>query len=238
MKNAIRLVAASALLMSAGAVFSQQAAPVSAVAAEPRNVVQLSAAGMVQVEQDMLTITLMANKEAPTLAAAQTQLKQALAQAKAGAQPGQMDVSTGTFSLYPRYGKDQKVLGWQGRAELRLEGRDFGRITGMAGKIQSMAVSDVSFGLSREARAKAEGEAQSQAIEQFKARAAELSKAFGFASYGLREVSVSGSGISVVPQGMRMAREKMASFASDAPVPVQPGREQVSISVSGTVQMR
>ena len=149
-----------------------------------------------------------------------------------------MDVSTGTFSLYPRYGKDQKVLGWQGRAELRLEGRDFGRITGMAGKIQSMAVSDVSFGLSREARAKAEGEAQSQAIEQFKTRAAELSKAFGFASYGLREVSVSGSGISVVPQGMRMAREKMASFASDAPVPVQPGREQVSISVSGTVQMR
>ena len=78
MKNAIRLVAASALLMSAGAVFSQQAAPVAAVAAEPRNVVQLSAAGMVQVEQDMLTITLMANKEAPTLAAAQTQLKQAL----------------------------------------------------------------------------------------------------------------------------------------------------------------
>ena len=170
MKNAIRLVAASALLMSAGAVFSQQAAPVAAVAAEPRNVVQLSAAGMVQVEQDMLTITLMANKEAPTLAAAQTQLKQALdealAQAKAGAQPGQMDVSTGMFSLYPRYGKDQKVLGWQGRAELRLEGRDFGRITGMAGKIQSMAVSDVSFGLSREARAKAEGEAQSQAIER------------------------------------------------------------------------
>ena len=30
-----------------------------------------------------------------------------------------------------------------------------------------------------------------------------------------------------------VAREKMASFASDAPVPVQPGREQVSISVSG-----
>ena len=129
MKNAIRLVAASALLMSAGAVFSQQAAPVAAVAAEPRNVVQLSAAGMVQVEQDMLTITLMANKEAPTLAAAQTQLKQALdealTQAKVGAQPGQMVVFTGTFSRYPRYGKDQKVLGWQGRAELRLEGRDY-----------------------------------------------------------------------------------------------------------------
>ena len=38
--------------------------------------------------------------------------------------------------------------------------------------------------------------------------------------------------------GAMVAREKMASFASDAPLPVQPGREQVSISVSGTVQMR
>ena len=45
-------------------------------------------------------------------------------------------------------------------------------------------------------------------------------------------------GAHVAPMGMRLSREKMASFSADAPVPVQPGREQVSISVSGTVQMR
>ena len=49
-----------------------------AVAAEPRNVVQLSAAGLVEVPQDVLVITLTATKDAPTLAATQTQLKQAL----------------------------------------------------------------------------------------------------------------------------------------------------------------
>lgn len=241
MKNAIRLVAASALLASAGAVFAQNGAAV-AVAAEPRNVVQLSAAGLVEVQQDVLVITLTASKDAPTLAVAQTQLKQALdaalTEAKASAQAGQMDVTTGSFSLSPRYSKDQKIVGWQGQAELTLQGRDFARITTVAGKLQTMAVSNVVFTLSRESRAKAESEAQSQAIEQFKSRAGELSKAFGFAGYGLREVSVSGQGMSVAPMGMRLSREKMASFSADAPVPVQPGREQVSISVSGTVQMR
>jgi hypothetical protein len=44
-------------------------------------------------------------------------------------------------------------------------------------------------------------------------------------------------GVATASEAM-VARDKMASFASDAPVPVQPGREQVSISVSGTVQMR
>ncbi|PIF26307.1 putative secreted protein [Acidovorax sp. 56] len=239
MKNAIRLVAASALLASAGAVFAQNGAAV-AVAAEPRNVVQLSAAGLVEVQQDVLVITLTASKDAPTLAVAQTQLKQALdaalTEAKASAQAGQMDVTTGSFSLSPRYSKDQKIVGWQGQAELTLQGRDFARITTVAGKLQTMAVSNVMFTLSRESRAKAESEAQSQAIEQFKSRAGELSKAFGFAGYGLREVSVSGQGVGVTLMGM-VERSKMASFAS-APVPVQPGREQVSISVSGTVQMR
>lgn len=242
MRNAIYLVAACALLAGGNAAFAQSAAAPVSVAAEPRNVMQLSATGMVEVQQDLLVITLTATKDANTLAVAQTQLKQildaALAEAKASAQPGQMDVSTGNFSLSPRYGKDEKVIGWHGQAELRLQGRDFARITAMAGKLSSMAVSDVAFALSREARAKAESEAQAQAIEQFKVRAAELTKAFGFGGYGLREVSVSGSGMSTVTlMGAAPMREKMASFAA-APVPVQPGREQVQISVSGSVQMR
>lgn len=62
---------------------------------------------------------------------------------KRNAQSGQMDVRTGPFGLYPRYGKDGKINGWQGRAELVLEGRDFARITATAGKIQTMAISQV-----------------------------------------------------------------------------------------------
>ena len=238
MKNTTKFVAAGALLACAASVFAQTSAP----PAEPRNVVQLSATGSVEVQQDLLVVNLATNKEAADAATVQTQLKQALdaalAEAKRSAQPGQMDVRTGSFGMYPRYGKDGKINGWQGRAELVLEGRDFARITATAGKIQTLSISQVGFGLSREARAKVEGEAQTQAIEQFKARAAELAKAFGFSNYALREVAVNSNESMPAPRPRMMAAEaKMGSY-SDAPVPVEAGKAQVIVNVSGSVQMR
>ena len=233
----IKLIAASAFIFSAGAVSAQ-----TVVAPEPRNVVQLSATGTVEVQQDLLVLNLATSKEATDAATVQSQLKQALdaalAEAKRNAQPGQMDVRTGPFGLYPRYGKDGKINGWQGRAELVLEGRDFARITATAGRIQTLAISQVGFDLSREARAKVEGEAQTLAIEQFKARAADLAKGFGFSAYSLREVAVNSNEAVPGPRPRMMAAEaKMSSFA-DAPVPVEAGKAQVVVNVSGSVQMR
>ena len=238
MKSYSKFMAASAMLACAGAVFAQ-----SHPAAEVRNVVQLSATGTVEVQQDLLVLNLGTSKEGAEAAGVQSQLRQALdaalAEAKRNAQPGQLDVRTGPFGLYPRYGKDGKINGWQGRAELVLEGRDFSRITTTAAKIQSMAISQVSFGLSREARAKVEGEAQTQAIEQFKARAAELAKGFGFSGYSLREVAVNSNEMNPGPRPRMIAVEaKMGSMAADAPMPVEAGKAQVVVNVSGSVQMR
>lgn len=237
MNKTTKLIAASALLACAGAAFSQNSA-----APELRNIVQLSASGTVEVQQDLLVLYLATTKEAADAATVQAQLKQALdtalTEAKRNAQPGQLDVHTGPFGMYPRYGKDGKINGWQGRAELVLEGRDFARITSTAGKIQTLSISQVSFGLSRESRAKVEGEAQSQAIEQFKARAAELAKGFGFSNYSLREVSVNSNEMVPGPRPRMMAAEaKVGSFA-DSAVPVEAGKAQVIVNVSGSVQMR
>ena len=238
MKKNMKMIAACALLACAGAVFAQN----SGAAAEPRNVVQLSATGTVEVQQDLLVLNLVASKEAADAATVQAHLRQALdaalAEAKRSALPGQMDVRTGAFGLYPRYDKDGKINGWQGRAELVLEGRDFARITATAGKVQTMAIQQVTFGLSREARARVEGEAQTQAIDQFKARAGELAKGFGFASYSLREVAVNSNEMQPGPRPRMMAMEAKAGSFSDASVPVEAGKAQVVVNVSGSVQMR
>jgi predicted secreted protein len=131
------------------------------------------------------------------------------------------------------------MSGWQGRAELVLQGRDFARITGAAAKVQSMAISQIGFGLSPEARTQAEGEAQAQAIEQFKARAATLARSFGFGGYTLREVAVQSSEGASGPHPRMMAMEAKAMALGDAaPVPVEAGKAQVEVSVSGSVQMR
>ena len=105
----------------------------------PQNVVQLSASGTVEVTQDLMSIALNTTRDGADAATVQTQLKQALdaalTEAKKTAQPSQMEVRTGNFSLFPRYGKDGKINGWQGTTGLVLEGRYFARITTAAGRI-------------------------------------------------------------------------------------------------------
>ncbi|HYE40006.1 MAG TPA: SIMPL domain-containing protein [Ramlibacter sp.] len=206
----------------------------------PQNVLQLQASGTVEVQQDLLTLTLTTAREGADPAVLQSQLKTALdaalAEARKNAQPGQMDVRTGNFALYPRHNRDGKMSGWTGTAELILEGRDFPRITQTAGRIQTMTMGGVQFGLSREQRARAESQAQATAIERFQAKAGELARSFGFTGYTLREVAVNANEPGFQPR-FRMAAQE-ARMASDTPVPVEPGKSEVVVTVSGSVQLR
>lgn len=235
MKNSIKLIALCYLLAGASASFAQQSMqPV------PKNVVQLSATGSVEVPQDMLSIAMSTTRDGSDASVVQSQLKSALdaalVEARKAALPGQLEVRTGDLSLYPRYGRDGKPIGWQGTAELILEGRDFARISSTAGKIQTLTVSHVSFSLSREQRTQVEGAAQSMAIERFKARAGDIARSFGFTGYSLREVNVSANDQGYTPRPRMMAME--AKAVSDAPVPVEAGKTAVLVTVSGSVQLK
>lgn len=236
MKNAIKLVAACACFSGVSGPFAQTFVP-----QEPHNVVQLAASGSVEVQQDMLTLSLATSKDGSDPAVVQSQLRQALdtalAEAKKAAQTGAMEVRTGAFGLQPRYGRDGKITGWVGNAELVLEGRDFGRIGTTAGKIQTLTISNVGFSLSRELRAKTETEAQTLAIDRFKGRAADIARGFGFAAYTLREVSINANDQGFGPRPRLLAMEMKAASA-DAPVPMEAGKSAVVVNVSGSVQLK
>jgi len=208
---------------------------------QPSNVVSLSATGETEVPQDLLTLSLRTIKEGPSAAAVQSELKaameKALSFARAQEKKGLMDVRTGQFSLYPRHGKDGKISAWQGTSELVLEGKDFALVSSTAGKLDSLTMSSASFSLSREARQRLETEVEALAIERFRARAGEIAKGFGFASYALREVSVSSvdeGGTPVHPRMMAMEARDM----SDAPIPVAAGNSTVRVTVAGSIQLR
>ena len=207
----------------------------------PQNVLQLQASGTVEVQQDLLQINLTTAREGADPTVVQSQLKAALdaalAEARKNAQPGQLDVRTGNFALYPRHTRDGKLSGWSGTAELILDGRDFARITQTAGRITTMTMGGVSFGLSREQRSKVEGEAQALAIERFKAKAAELAKGFGFTGYTLREVAVNANEPGF-PRPLMRAAAMEAKAADSGSVPVEAGKSTVVVTVSGTVQLR
>lgn len=229
-------MALCALLAGSAGIFAQQIRD-----PEVHDVVQLSANGAVEVGLDLLSISLNTSRDGSDAVAVQSQLKTAidaaLTEARKAAQPGQLEVRTGNFSLAPRYGRDGKPMGWQGSAELILEGRDFAAISGTAGRIQTLTVGGVSFGLSRERRSKVEAEAQSMAIERFKTRALEIARSFGFTGYTLREVNVTANDQGFIPRPRMMAAEARAGIA-DAPLPVEAGKTLVLVTVSGSVQLK
>lgn len=236
MRNAIKLVVSCSALALAGLAMAQTS---QGAWAPPQNVLQLSASGTVEVRQDLLSITLLATREGSDAATVQAQIKQvmdaALTEARKSAQPGQLDVRTGNFNVHPRYTRDGKTSGWQGTAELVIEGRDFARVSQVAGRLDSLNIGNMSYGLSRETRAKAEGEAQTLAIDAFKQKASALAKDFGFVAYTLREVSVNAEYGGPIPRVMAM---KAGAAASDAAVPVEPGKANVVVNVSGSVQLK
>ena len=204
------------------------------------NVVQLSAQGSIEVQQDILTISLSATRESTDASSLQVQLKaaleSALAEAKKAVNGNAMAVRTGQFNVFPRYDKNSKINGWQGNVELILEGSDFERIASTAGKIQTLTVSNVSFGLSRDQRIVAESKAQAIAISRFKSKASEISNSFGFSTYTLREVAINAADQAYTPRPRVMAMEmRMASV--DSTVPVEAGKNTVVVNVSGSIQL-
>lgn len=206
----------------------------------PQNVVNISASAAVEVPKDQLTIVFSTSREGADAGQVQAQLKQALdtalAEARKAAKPGQVDVQTGNFSIYPRYNNKGTPNGWAGVAELVVEGKDMPAISQLAGRIQTMTVARTSFGLSREAREKVDADVTAQAIARFKVKAEQVARQFGFGGWTLREVGVQGSDMPVGPQPM-MRMQASAAPAADAALPVEAGKTQVTATVSGSVQL-
>ncbi len=215
------------------------AAAASADSPAPQGVVMLAASATTEVTKDLLTVTLATTREGADAGAVQAQLKQALdaalTEAKKAARPGQVDVQTGNFQVSPRYTNKGATNGWQGSAELVIEGRDIPAIGQLTGRITTLTISRVAYNLSRELRERVEGEVSAQAIARFRAKAGDVAKNFGYAGYAVREVSVNTNESSPVrPMAMQA---KAMSASSDEALPVEPGKGMVVVSVNGSVQM-
>ena len=217
------------------------AALVRAETPAPQGVVSLASSASVEVTKDLLSVTLAAMREGQDAGAVQSQLKQALdsalVEARKVARPGQVDVQTGNFSLYPRYSAKGLVSGWQGTAELVIEGRDMQAIGQLTGRVSTMTIARVGYNLSRELREKAEADVTAQAISRYRAKAADYAKQFGYSGYSIREVNVA-SGEPPVYAQAPMMRSKAMSAAADVALPVEPGKAVVSVNVNGTVQLK
>ena len=241
--SAGRMLAACSLVWSASVAHAQNLPP-------PQNVIALGASASVEVNKDWISVVFSTTREGSDAAVVQGQLKQALdaalTEARKIAKPGQVEVQTGAFSLFPRYapptpkqastGIPGGIVGWQGNAELIVEGRDTQAIAQLTSRIQTLTIARVGSSLSREAREKVEAEVTAQAISRFRARADAVSRQFGFGSWAVREVSVSADQPQAAPVAY-MRQLAARSSAAEEPLPFEAGKATVTVGVNGSVQM-
>ena len=214
-------------------------ASTAAEASAALNVVSFQTSATSEVTKDTLTITLQAMRDGADAGLVQAGLKQALdsalVEARRQALPEALEVRTGAFNVSPRYGREGRIVGWQGSAELVLEGRDIGRVAATAGRLTGLTVIASGFSVSRGLRERMESELVADAIRRFRARAEEMARQFGFSGYTLREVQVQGVEVEAVRPVfmMRAAAKEMA--AADAPVPTEAGKGVLTATVQGSV---
>ena len=202
------------------------------------NVITLDASATAEVPVDTLTITLFTEEQGadPTDLAARvnTRLEQALARARTDSA---VEARSGSYQTNPLYDRANQITGWRIRAELTLESRDFKAAGALAGRLQpAMKLSAMVFSLSRAAREKAEAALLTEALARYQAKAQVVAKSLGFPGYTLGQVTVRSDGPQVSPVAYRgMAMAAMADAAPAPPVPVEGGKNAVTVSVSGSV---
>ncbi len=236
------MVLALALALAQPVAFAQNSNLTLPPAAQavPHQVLHLSATAQTEVPQDWLVMNLAVQKEGLQAPAVQRQLHAVLAAALALAtplaKPGALEVSTGEMHVSPRYGREGKINGWSGSAQLVLQGRDVEQMANLAARVQDLTVANIDWRLSPEQKNAAEARIQAEAVSRFQGKAQALTQQFGFAAYTLREVRVSAQEAeegSVMP---RMAMAQMA--AAPAPVPTLAGKSRVVVNVSGSIVLR
>lgn len=147
------------------------------------------------------------------------------------------DVSTrsSAVSTFPVYAQDgRSIEAWRLRSELHLESRNIAALSELLGKLQgALAISSLVLQPAPETRDATSDLAVTDAIRAFEARAASVSSTLG-KNYRIRSLVIDyGSSRQPVFPPMRA----MAMAADAAPMPIESGETDVSVGVTGTIEL-
>ena len=205
------------------------------------NIVNVQADATRQVSNDEMYAVLFiekTNKQPADLSAQITQLmNQAIAAAK---KYPQVKVETGSQTTYPVYDKgNQKLKEWRGRAEVKIESKDFKAASQLINELQqNFQTQSINFTVSDEQRKKVENELMVEASKNFQQRAQILTQAWNKSAYHLVSLNINTN--NSYPQPMYAARTSMAKFeAADAGGQnVSAGESKITVNANGTVQFK
>lgn len=235
----LRRAAAGLVLASAAAA----AVPALADTPAPAGVLQRDAQASAEVVPDRTVARLAAVAQGDDLASLNAEVARRLEAAlRLAHEQAGVQASTGEINTRPQMRDDGGTLrqhGWVVTAVLSLRAADPKSLGGLLGQLgQTLQLQSVQGEMSSAQRQRELDQLSARAIAAFRARAASAARDFGYAGYSVREVQLSGlQGTEPQPRPL-MLQGLMAARAGQPAVAVEPGSREVSVSVSGSVQLQ
>ena len=201
------------------------------------NVIELAASAQRDIANDLMSAQLFVEASDANPAQLATTLNRAVADGVRMAKDYPMiKVRTGNNQTFPVYGRNNQSQGWRGRAELRIETRDFAAGAALVGKLQaSLQLGGIQFGVAPETRQKVENELITEAIAAFRARAEIARAALGGKSYKTQRIAIN-TGAGSPPPRQLMRAAAMADSTMAAP-PVEAGESVITVSANGAIEV-
>lgn len=191
-----------------------------------------------EVENDVLVIVLFTEEQetSQTKAAAHVNKAMTWALARAARAEGVRAQTLG-YRTNPVY-RGQSLTGWRVRQALRLEGRDFDRVSELVGELQDrLAIESVSYSISPDARAAAEERLIARALERFQTRATGIAGGLGRSDYRVVQLDVN-TQLAGPPPRLARAAMMATEAVSSGPPALEGGVQRVTVVVSGTIELQ
>jgi len=226
------IVMSTASLLSAAAI-SAQAAPTG------YDQVTFQSEVKEEVANDEVRASLYKKAQAPDAKSLATQLNTAVNSAlNIAKRYPSVTVSTGQQSTYPRYDKNDKIIGWTGQANIDIKSTDFTATSQLIADLQSIMVMDgLNFGVSNAKKATIEQRLMTEASRAFQNQAKNLTRAWDARGYRVVNVNLNTGNQYPVPVFRNMA---MKAESADASVPSQnfeSGNSTISVTANGTIEL-
>lgn len=147
-------------------------------------------------------------------------------------------ISTGQQSTYPRYDKNDKIIGWTGQVNIDLKSTDFAATSQLIADLQqTLVMNNLNFGVSDTKREALEQKLMTDASRAFQQQAKNVTRAWD--ANGYRVINVSLNTGNNYPRPMYSSME-MRAEATDASVPSQnfeSGNSTISVTANGTIEL-
>lgn len=209
--------------------------------AEPTGYDQLSFSTEVshEVSNDEVQASLYKKAQAKTAKDLAVQLNTVINQAMTTAKRyPSVTVSTGQQNTYPRYDKNDKIIGWTGQAYIQVKSTDMDAASQLIAELQdSLVMGSINFGVSNQRQTEIETQLKAHASKAFQEQANSLAHTWGASGYRLVDVSFTTNGHY---QPMAMGRMYAVAEAQATPAPAQnfeSGNSSISVTANGKIEL-